>query len=153
MTVDGLPAVHTCVTTCLEGMRVERSGGWPSAERDVLHVTDSLHRVMPVGFYYKTFIRPRFAWPVAERVIRRATGLGALPETTAAARHVVHHEHVEVLVIGAGIAGLEAARDAVSAGAPRCSCATRAGSANGSRRGRFSIASARSRPRCGRSTR
>ncbi|MET0801332.1 MAG: 2Fe-2S iron-sulfur cluster-binding protein [Actinomycetota bacterium] len=117
MTVDGLPAVHTCVTTCLEGMRVERSGGWPSAERDVLHVTDFLHRMMPVGFYYKTFIRPRFAWPVAERVIRRATGLGALPETTAAARHVVHHEHVEVLVIGGGIAGLEAARDAVSAGA------------------------------------
>ncbi len=34
---------------------------------------------MPVGFYYKTFIRPRFAWEVAERVIRRATGLGKLP--------------------------------------------------------------------------
>ena len=30
---------------------------------------------MPVGFYYKTFIRPRFAWEVAEKVIRRATGL------------------------------------------------------------------------------
>jgi sarcosine oxidase subunit alpha len=116
MTVDGNPAVHTCVAACAEGMRVERAGGWPSAERDLLHVTDSLHRLMPVGFYYKTFIRPRFAWPIAERVIRRATGLGALPDTSAATRHVVRHVHVDTLVIGAGTAGLEAARDAAAHG-------------------------------------
>ncbi|MGZ8581424.1 MAG: 2Fe-2S iron-sulfur cluster-binding protein, partial [Actinomycetota bacterium] len=116
MTVDGRPAVHSCTTTCGDGMRVERAGGWPSVERDLLHVTDSLHRVMPVGFYYKTFITPRFAWPVAERVIRRATGLGTLPETTAAARQVVRHVHVETLVIGAGIAGLGAARAAALSG-------------------------------------
>ena len=117
MTVDGQPAVRTCTTACRDDMAVERSGGWPNAEHDLLHMTDSLHRVMPVGFYYKTFIRPRFAWPVAERVIRRATGLGRLPSSTAAQRKVVRHEHVEVLVIGAGIAGLEATRDAVAAGA------------------------------------
>ena len=116
MTVDGKPAVHACATPCGDGMQVERAGGWPSAERDLMHLTDSLHRVMPVGFYYKTFVRPRFAWPVAERVIRRATGLGALPPTTSATRHVVRHEHVDTLVIGAGIAGLEAARDAASEG-------------------------------------
>lgn len=117
MTVDGQPAVRTCTTGCRDGMSVERSGGWPSAEHDVLHVTDSLHRLMPVGFYYKTFIRPRFAWTVAERVIRRATGLGRLPSSTAAQRKVVRHEHVDVLVVGAGLAGLEAARDAVTSGA------------------------------------
>ena len=116
MTVDGLPAVHTCTQRCEEGMRVERAGGWPNADRDLLHVTDSLHRLMPVGFYYKTFIKPRFAWPVAERVIRRATGLGTLPATTAAAREVVRHEHVDLLVIGAGIAGLEAALKAAGTG-------------------------------------
>ncbi|MEX1263025.1 MAG: 2Fe-2S iron-sulfur cluster-binding protein [Actinomycetota bacterium] len=116
MTVDGLPAMRTCTTRCDEGMRVERAGGWPNADLDLLHVTDSLHRVMPVGFYYKTFIKPRFAWSVAERVIRRATGLGRLPPTTAAAREIVRHEHVDVVVIGAGIAGLEAARDAAAGG-------------------------------------
>ena len=65
MTVDERPAVHTCTAPCAEGMRIERPGGFPNAERDLLHVTDSLHRVMPVGFYYKTFVRPRFAWPIA----------------------------------------------------------------------------------------
>jgi sarcosine oxidase, subunit alpha len=116
MTIDGQPAVRTCTTACREGMSVERSGGWPSAEHDLLHVTDSLHRLMPVGFYYKTFIRPRFAWPVAERVIRRATGLGRLPSSTAAEGKVTRHVHVDVLVIGAGMAGLRAARDAAVGG-------------------------------------
>jgi sarcosine oxidase, subunit alpha len=116
MTVDGQPAVRTCTATCAVGMRVERAGGWPNAERDLLHVTDRLHRIMPVGFYYKTFVRPRFAWAVAERVIRRATGLGALPPTTAAERKVVRHVHVDTLVIGAGLAGLEAAREAAARG-------------------------------------
>jgi sarcosine oxidase subunit alpha len=116
MTVDGKPAVHTCTAPCADRMLIHRPGGFPDAERDLLHVTDFLHRLMPVGFYYKTFVRPRFAWPVAERVIRRATGLGALPPTTAAAREIVRHEHVDTLVIGAGIAGLEAAMEAGAAG-------------------------------------
>jgi sarcosine oxidase subunit alpha len=116
MTVDGQPAVRTCTVRCADGMRVERAGGWPNAERDLLHVTDRLHRVMPVGFYYKTFVRPRFAWTVAERAIRRATGLGALPPTPSAERKVVRHVHVDTLVIGAGLAGLEAARDAAADG-------------------------------------
>ena len=51
MTVDGDPAVRTCVTACADGMRVARATGWPSAERDLLHVTVRLNRLMPVGFY------------------------------------------------------------------------------------------------------
>jgi sarcosine oxidase subunit alpha len=116
LTVDGIPAVRSCVTRCRDGMSVERAHGWPSTERDVMRVTESLHRLMPVGFYYKTFIRPRLAWEVAERVIRRATGLGRLPVTVGAERKVVRHAHPDTIVIGAGIAGLTAARDAAAAG-------------------------------------
>ncbi|MFI5054050.1 MAG: 2Fe-2S iron-sulfur cluster-binding protein, partial [Acidimicrobiia bacterium] len=116
VTVDGQPATRSCQTSCRDGMTVARGTGWPSAEHDVLHVTDSLHRLMPVGFYYKTFIRPRFAWEAAEKVIRRATGLGALPLTRHAERKVVRNVHCDVLVVGAGSAGLEVARDATSAG-------------------------------------
>ena len=43
-------------------MRVDRGRGWPSADHDLLHVADLAHPLMPVGFYLKTFIRPRFAW-------------------------------------------------------------------------------------------
>jgi sarcosine oxidase subunit alpha len=116
ITVDGQPATRSCQTSCRDGMTVAREDGWPSTEHDLLHVTDSLHRLMPVGFYYKTFIRPRFAWEVAEKVIRRTTGLGSLPQTSQAERKVVRHTRCDVLVVGAGSAGLEAARSAASAG-------------------------------------
>ena len=117
MTVDGQPAVRTCVTPCADQMQVEREGGWPSPDRDLLHVTDSLHRLMPVGFYYKTFVKPGFAWDVASKVIRRATGLGTLPSTRGAERKVMRHVRVDVVVTGAGAAGLMAARDAADHGA------------------------------------
>ena len=116
ITVDGVPATRSCQTPCRDGLTAEREHGWPSTERDLLHVTDSLHRLMPVGFYYKTFIRPRFAWEVAERLIRRTTGLGKLPASSDAGRTIVRHARPDVLVVGAGSAGLEAARDAAGRG-------------------------------------
>src|SRR5216117_1327077 len=77
--VDGDPGVRACSTEAHAGQVVRRETGWPSTERDALHVADRLHGLMPVGFYSKTFIHPRFAWRWAERVIRRATGIGRLP--------------------------------------------------------------------------
>ena len=116
ITVDGIPGVRSCVTDAREGMEVDREGGWPSTERDLLHVTDRLHRFMPVGFYYKTFIRPRSAWPLAESLIRRATGLGKLPERRERGAVVARHTRIDVLVVGAGIAGLTAAIGAARRG-------------------------------------
>ncbi len=116
ITVDGVPGVRACQAPCRDGMNVEREGGWPSTERDALHITDFLHGLMPVGFYYKAFIRPRSAWTVAERVIRRTTGLGRLPEAAEPARVVVRHAHPDVVVVGAGVAGLEVALAAARAG-------------------------------------
>ncbi len=64
----------------------------------------------------KTFIRPRFAWPVAERLIRRATGSGRLPLEPDVTRTVSRHVRCETIVVGAGIAGLSAALDAAAQG-------------------------------------
>lgn len=108
VTVDGLPGERACVTDVRDGMRVERETGWPSTERDVLAITDHLHWAMPVGFYYKLFVRPRWAWGLAEKVIRRATGTGTLPTVPAIAKPT-RFVRVDVLVIGGGVAGLAAA--------------------------------------------
>ena len=115
--VDDEPATRACVCEARDGQTVKRESGWPSTERDLLHVTDSLHRLMPVGFYYKAFIHPRFAWEAAEKVIRRATGVGALPTDAAARPKPSRHVRVDVLVIGGGVAGLAAARAAAGQGA------------------------------------
>ncbi|MDP9241735.1 MAG: (2Fe-2S)-binding protein, partial [Actinomycetota bacterium] len=116
LTVNGEPGLRSCCTDPREDAHVERGEGWPSTEHDVLSVADHAHRLLPVGFYYKTFIKPRFAWPLAERVIRRATGLGRLPLDRAPVIPVTRHLHPEVLVIGGGVAGLAAARAAGSDG-------------------------------------
>jgi sarcosine oxidase, subunit alpha len=109
LTVDGEPGVRSCVTEAADGMRVEREAGFPSAEIDVLAVTDLAHPLMPVGFYHKTFIRPAFAWPLAEKVISRATGVGRLLTNRAPRRPSARHVHTDLLVIGGGVAGLAAA--------------------------------------------
>jgi sarcosine oxidase subunit alpha len=116
MTVDGEPGVRACTAEACEGQKVRRESGWPSTERDLLAVTDKLHRFMPVGFYYKTFIKPRFAWELAERVIRSATGVGTLPTHRAPVVKPLRHVHTDVLVIGGGVAGLAAAKVAASRG-------------------------------------
>jgi sarcosine oxidase subunit alpha len=117
MDVDGEPGVRACRCPAADGMRVAREAGFPSAERDFLAVADRLHRLMPVGFYYKVFGKPRWLWPLAERVIRRATGVGSLRTEGGASVLPSRHLRADVLVIGAGLAGLAAAEAAAATGA------------------------------------
>ena len=116
VTVDDVPGVRSCITSAESGVRVERGRGWPTAEHDLLHVADLMHPLLPVGFYMKTFVRPRFAWAVAERLIRRATGSGRLPEGRPPTRTTSRHLHVDTIVVGAGASGLSAALEASRAG-------------------------------------
>ena len=67
------------------------------------------HRFMPVGFYYKTFIKPKFLWPMYERLIRYSTGLGLVPKEKDTDRYDKLNQHCDALIIGAGPAGLAAA--------------------------------------------
>jgi sarcosine oxidase subunit alpha len=116
MTVDGEPAVRTCATPAAGIRHVARSAGWPSADRDALSILWHLRRLMPVGFYYKSMIRPRWLFPIAERVIRRIAGLGPVPrEPSDSAKERLNH-HPDVVVIGGGIAGLAAALAAAEGG-------------------------------------
>ncbi len=114
--VDGIPAVRSCCTPARDGMKVARETGRPSTDLDLLAINDHLHALMPVGFYYKAFIKPRWLWRYAEKLIRRATGLGALPVGCAPAAKPARHLHPDALVVGGGIAGLAAARAAAAGG-------------------------------------
>ena len=115
VTVDGTPGVRSCVTPAADGMRVRRERGWPSVERDALAILDRLHVLLPVGFYYKTFIRPRWSWAIASRMIRRAVGVGRLPGGPVVTR-TNRHLHCDVIVVGAGESGRAAASSAAVRG-------------------------------------
>ncbi|HEX7298191.1 MAG TPA: 2Fe-2S iron-sulfur cluster-binding protein [Solirubrobacteraceae bacterium] len=118
--VDGAPGVRACTEPVREGMAVEHLNASPSLDRDVMAVTDAVGGpFMPPGFYYKTFIRPRRLWPLYEKVLRRAAGLGRLRAEQADRewRTEYRRRHADVLVVGGGLAGLNAAVAAAELGA------------------------------------
>ena len=83
---------------------------WPSLKRDVGVVNDVLSPLFPAAFYYKTFMWPKAWWKsVYEPVIRRAAGLGHAPDKPDPDRYLHKHAHCDLLVVGAGPAGLAAA--------------------------------------------
>ncbi len=123
--VDGAPGVRACGEPARAGMRVTHQNAWPSLDLDAMRVTDLIGGPFtPVGFYYKTFIRPRRLWPLYERVLRRAAGLGRLPRWQADRewRTQYRRRHCDVLVIGGGVAGLAAALAAARLGADVVLC-------------------------------
>ena len=118
--VDGAPGVRACTEPARDGAKVEHLNARPSLEHDVMSVTDSLGGPFtPPGFYYKTFIRPRRLWPLYEKVLRHAAGLGTLPETQPERtwRTEYRRRHADLLVVGGGVAGLAAAIAAAELGA------------------------------------
>ena len=118
--VDGRPGIRACTEPLREGMRVRHMNAWPSLSFDVMRAVDRLGGPFtPPGFYYKTFIRPRRLWPLYERMLRRAAGLGRLPAEPGERRTRADHRtrHADVLVVGGGGAGLHAAIAAAEEGA------------------------------------
>jgi sarcosine oxidase subunit alpha len=116
--VDGVPNVRACVTQVTDGAVVEAQNYWGSLDFDLLRITDKAGgRFTPVGFYYRTMIRPRRAWPLYEKFLRSVAGLGRIDEhATRSQRFDVEHCRAEVLVIGGGTAGREAASAAADDG-------------------------------------
>ena len=70
------------------------------------------------GFYYKTFMAPAAAWKsFYEPFIRRAAGLGVAPTAPDPDHYAQQYAFCDVLVVGAGAAGLAAALAAGETGA------------------------------------
>lgn len=90
---------------------------WPSLDFDLLSINSKFARMMPAGFYYKTFMWPKAMWMKYEHFIRKASGLGESPRLNDPDRYEHGHAHCDLLVVGGGVAGLTAALAAGRAGA------------------------------------
>ena len=80
MTVDGVPNVRVCVEPLREGADVRGAERARLARPRPARVVDRVGGPFtPVGFYYRTMIRPRRAWPLYEQFLRNVAGLGRVP--------------------------------------------------------------------------
>ena len=111
------PNQRATTTEIFDGLTAKTQNHWPSLDFDVGAVNAMVPRLLPAGFYYKTFMFPRPFWKhVFEPVIRKSAGLGAAPKDRDADRYEHFYAHVDLLVAGGGIAGLQAALRAGQAG-------------------------------------
>jgi sarcosine oxidase, subunit alpha len=87
----------------------------PTAASDRAAFIDRLAPLLPTGFYYKTFLWPR--WETFEGSIRAMAGLGRVdPNNRPPAANLQFNARCDLLVIGGGAAGLAAAGAAARAG-------------------------------------
>ncbi len=113
------PNQRATTTELFDGLTARSQNHWPSLEFDVGAINAAFARFLPAGFYYKMFIHPRPLWKhVYEPFIRQSAGLGQAPdkETKDADTYEHFYAFVDVLVVGGGVAGLQAAKTAASAG-------------------------------------
>ena len=102
----------------LDGLIAASQNRWPSLGFDVGAINDVLSRLLPAGFYYKTFMWPPspHAWLRYEHIIRAAAGMGRAAMEPDPDRYEHQFAHCDVLIVGGGPAGLAAARAATAAG-------------------------------------
>jgi sarcosine oxidase subunit alpha len=112
------PNLRATQVELYEGLEAHSQNRWPSLTFDVGALNDFFAPFIPVGFYYKTFMWPRRAWyAIYEPRIRAASGLGKAPALPDPDCYATRFAHCDVLVVGAGPAGLAAAAAAAAQGA------------------------------------
>ena len=111
------PNTRATVAELSPGLVATSQNRFPSLRTDLLAVTGTLAPFFAAGFYYKTFMWPPAFWErVYEPLIRRAAGLGrasGLPDPDTYEKQTAF---ADLLVIGAGPAGIAAALAAAERG-------------------------------------
>jgi sarcosine oxidase, subunit alpha len=109
-----IPNIKATQVELYESLVARPVNAWPSAEFDVLGSIGIAKRFIPAAFYYKTFMWPNWHW--FEPWIRKAAGLGRAPDEPDPDHYEHRFAHIDVLVVGAGAAGIQAAREAAASG-------------------------------------
>lgn len=112
------PNTRATVAELYDGLEAKSQNRWPSLEHDMLSINDKLSNFLTAGFYYKTFMWPKAFWEkLYEPIIRRAAGLGSASGEEDPDVYDKGFLHCDLLIIGAGPAGLAAALTAGRSGA------------------------------------
>ena len=106
------PNVRATEIEIYDGLEAKSQNCWPSVNFDIGGINNFMSPLLPAGFYYKTFMWPANFWEKYEYIIRHSAGLGKSPTKPDPDIYEHKYIHCDVLVIGAGIAGIMAAKTA-----------------------------------------
>lgn len=113
-----VPNVRATQQELFDGLVSASTNGWPSVDTDIMGVIGKIGgNMMPPGFYYKTFMFPESLWGTYESIIRKAAGIGRAPREKDPDTYDTINQHCDVMIVGAGPAGLAAALTAARGGA------------------------------------
>ncbi|MAJ66492.1 MAG: sarcosine oxidase subunit alpha [Candidatus Pelagibacter sp.] len=104
------PNVRATEVEIYEGLEASSQNCWPSVNFDIGGINNLLSPLLPAGFYYKTFMWPASFWKKYEYFIRKSAGLGKSPVEPDPDVYEHRYIHCDVIVIGAGISGIIAAK-------------------------------------------
>ena len=104
------PNVRATEIEIYEGLEATSQNCWPSVNFDIGGINNILSPFLPAGFYYKTFMWPASFWEKYEYFIRKSAGLGKSPTKPDPDIYDHKYIHCDVLIIGAGISGIIAAK-------------------------------------------
>jgi sarcosine oxidase subunit alpha len=112
-----IPNPRATQTELYSNLVCSSTNGWPNVDFDVMGAVGKMGGgAMPPGFYYKTFMFPQSMWMSYEKMIRKGAGLGRSPLQPDPDSYDKLNHHCDVMVVGAGPAGLAAALAAARAG-------------------------------------
>ncbi|MGI9338911.1 MAG: sarcosine oxidase subunit alpha family protein [Gammaproteobacteria bacterium] len=103
------PNNRATLTTLADGMQIQSQSGYPSVHFDIGALAGAAARLLPAGFYYKTFMWPPKLWMFYEKIIRRAASSARPPADADIDKYDHRYAHADIVIIGGGPAGLAAA--------------------------------------------
>jgi sarcosine oxidase, subunit alpha len=108
--IDGQPNLRSCLIRARPGLRCDRQNAFPDPELDLLRAADWL---FPRGMdHHELLTGNRLANELFVKVVRQMGGSGTLPDQPPDELPAIQDEMVDLCIVGAGPAGLAAARAA-----------------------------------------
>ncbi|MPV86042.1 sarcosine oxidase subunit alpha family protein [Ostreibacterium oceani] len=111
-----LPNQRATQVMLYDGLVAKTVNGFPCVNYDFYAGLGLFSKMLSAGFYYKTFMWPKSAWDWYEEKIRAAAGLGISPVEADPDIYEHRNQHVDILIVGGGVAGIRAALAAAASG-------------------------------------